>query len=416
MAKKRSTVSSRKAGHNRCDRRATPYQADVEAAMSIRTFLGDVLAVMANEFRLFRRNRSAIIISLVILPIFFTVSLGGASGGAGERFTPTAHIAIAYVDNDLTIASGRLLETLSSSGDFNNLVQGYSEESAIGTLGKGKIYAAIIIPKGFEDSLAKNEQVTLVVYVDDSINELGSQVVSNLQTSLQKFSPRAQVGPLLSKAASQVEIIQKGAKFSSFNIGLTIILALVIIFATFYEIAGGMSRESEEGTYARLLMSPISLGAVVLGKTTYDLALNIARTLMVFALAFYAYGARPSTDLATILAISLLIALLTMGFGFLISAIGIGVRAVIIIEFFLVLFLFAFSGFIIDRELLRGISSTISYALPWAYGIDILKRTILIGQPLLALTTQLGFIVASIVVFYGIAYVLLKLSRERLVT
>ena len=416
MAKKKSTVSSRKAGHNRCDRRATPYQADVEAAMSIRTFLGDVLAVMANEFRLFRRNRSAIIISLVILPIFFTVSLGGASGGAGERFTPTAHIAIAYVDNDLTIASGRLLETLSSSGDFNNLVQGYSEESAIGTLGKGKIYAAIIIPKGFEDSLAKNKQVTLVVYVDDSINELGSQVVSNLQTSLQKFSPRAQVGPLLSKAASQVEIIQKGAKFSSFNIGLTIILALVIIFATFYEIAGGMSRESEEGTYARLLMSPISLGAVVLGKTTYDLALNIARTLMVFALAFYAYGARPSTDLATILAISLLIALLTMGFGFLISAIGIGVRAVIIIEFFLVLFLFAFSGFIIDRELLRGISSTISYALPWAYGIDILKRTILIGQPLLALTTQLGFIVASIVVFYGIAYVLLKLSRERLVT
>jgi ABC-2 type transport system permease protein len=389
---------------------------DGDAAVSIRTFLGDVLAVMANEFRLLRRNRSAIMISLVILPIFFTVSLGGASGGAGERFTPTAHIAIAYVDNDLTIASGRLLETLSSSGDFNNLVQGYSEESAIAALGKGKIYAAIIVPKGFEDSFAKNEQVTLVVYVDDSINDLGSQVVSNLQTSLQKFSPRAQVGPLLSKGASQVEIIQKGAKFSSFNIGLTIILALVIIFATFYEIAGGMSRESEEGTYARLLMSPISLGAVVLGKTTYDLALNIVRTFMVFALAFYAYGARPSTDLATILAISLLIALLTMGFGFLISAIGIGVRAVIIIEFFLVLFLFAFSGFIIDRELLRGISSTISYALPWAYGIDILKRTILIGQPLLTLTAQLGFIVASIVVFYGIAYVLLKLSRERLVT
>jgi ABC-2 type transport system permease protein len=383
--------------------------------MSTKTFLDDVLAVMTNEFRLLRRNRSAIIISLVILPIFFTISLGGASGGAGEHFTPTAHLAIAYVDNDLTIASSRLLQTLSSSENFNNLVQGYSEESAIGTLGKGKIYAAIIVPKGFEHGLAKNEQVTLVVYVDDSINELGSQVVSSLQTSLQNFSPRAEVGPLLSKGASQVEIIQKGAKFSSFNVGLTIILALVIIFATFYEIAGGMSRESEEGTYARLLMSPISLGAVMLGKTTYDLALNLIRTFIVFGIGFYAYGARPSTDFGTILAVSLLIALLTMGFGFLISAIGIGVRAVIIIEFFLVLFLFAFSGFIIDRELLRGISSTISYLLPWAYGIEVLKRTILIGQPLLALTTPLGFIVVSIVMFYGIAYVLLRLSRERLV-
>jgi ABC-2 type transport system permease protein len=387
----------------------------VEVAMSIRTTLRDSLAVMTNEFRLLRRNRTAIIISLVILPIFFTASLGGASGSAGARFTPTAHLTIAYVDNDLTIASGRLFETLSSSGDFNNLVQGYSEESAIGTLGTGKIYAAIIVPKGFEDNLAKNNQVILVVYVDDSINGLGNQVVSSLQTSLQRFSPRAEAG-LLSRGASQVEIIQKGAKFSSFNIGLTIVLALVIVFATFYEVAGGMSRESEEGTYARLLMSPISLGAVILGKTAYDLALNLIRTFMVFGLAFYAYGARPSTDFGTILTVSLLIALLTMGFGFLISAIGIGVRAVIIIEFFLVLFLFAFSGFIIDRELLRGISSTISYVLPWAYGIEILKRTILIGRPLLTLTTPLGFIIASIVAFYGIAYVLLKLSRERLVT
>lgn len=384
--------------------------------MSTRTFLGDVLAVMTNELRLLRRNRTAIIISLVILPIFFTGSLGGASGGAGQRFTPAAHLAIAYVDNDLTIASRRLLETLSSSGDFNNLVQGYSEESAIETLGTKKIYAAIIVPKGFEDNLAKNQQVSLVVYEDDSINGLGSQVVSSLQTSLRNFSPRAETRPLLSKGSSQVEIIQKGTKFSGFNIGLTIILALVIVFATFYEVAGGMSRESEEGTYARLLMSPISLGAVILGKTTYDLALNAIRTFMVFGLAFYAYGARPSTDFGTILAVSLLIALLTMGFGFVISAIGIGVRAVIIIEFFLVLFLFAFSGFIIDRELLRGISSTISYVLPWAYGIEILKRTILIGQPLLTQTTQLGFIVASIVVFYGTAYILLKLSRERLVT
>jgi ABC-type multidrug transport system permease subunit len=383
--------------------------------MSMRTFLNDVLAVMANEFRLLRRNRTAIMISLVILPIFFTASLGGASGGAGERFSPAAHLAIAYVDNDLTIASGRLFETLSSSGDFNNLVQGYSEENVIDTLGTGKIYAAIIVPKGFEDDLAKNQQASLVVYVDDSINGLGDQVVSSLQNSLQNFSPNAAAKPLLSRGASQVEIIQKGTRFSSFNIGLTIILGLVIVFATFYEIAGGMSRESEEGTYARLLVSPISLGAVMFGKTLYDLALNLIRTLMVFGLAFYAYGARPSTDFATILTISLLIALLTMGFGFLISSIGIGVRAVIIIEFFLVLFLFAFSGFIIDRELLRGISSTISYILPWAYGIEILKRTILIGQPLLDLTVQLEFIIASITLFYGVAYVLLKLSRERLV-
>ena len=382
--------------------------------MSIRSYLNDVLAVMTNEFRLLRRNRTAIMISLVILPVFFTMSLGGASGGAGEHFSPIAHLTVAYVDNDLTTASGRLLDTLSSSGDFNNLVQGHSEENAIAALGTGKIYAVVIVPKGFESRIAGNQQASLVVYADDSVNGLGEQVASSIQSSLQNFSPNAKVRPL-GEGASQIDIIQKGAKFSSFNIGLTIVLGLVIIFATFYEIAGGMSRESEEGTYARLLLSPISLGVLIFGKTLYDLALNVARTLVVFGLAYFAYGARPSTDFGTILAISLLIALLTMGFGFAISSLGIGMRAVIIIEFFLVLFLFAFSGFIIDRELLRGISSTISYMLPWAYGIEILKRTVLVGQSLFTLASELEFIIASIAVFYGIGYVFLKASRQRLV-
>jgi len=383
--------------------------------MSSRIFLNDTLAVAMNEFRVLRRNRTAIIISLVILPIFFTASLGGGAGGAGARFSPAAHLAMAYVDNDHTIASSRLLDTLSSSGDFYNLVEGYSEESAIATLGTGKIYAAIIVPRGFEENLVNNGSAKLVVYVDDSVMDLGSQVVSSLQSDLRSFSPNAEVKPILGPDTSQIEIIQKGAKFSSFGIGLTIILGLVIIFATFYEIAGGMSREREEGTYARLLTSPISLGAIMLGKTVYDLALNLVRTLLVLGIAIYAYGARPSTDLGTILVLSLLMALVTMGFGFLISAIGLGVRTVIIIEFFLVLFLFAFSGFIIDRELLRGISSTISYMLPWAYDIELLRRTILVGQPLLTLTSQLEIVIVSILFFYGLSYILLRLLRERLI-
>jgi len=383
-------------------------------AMSIREFPSDVLAVMTNEFRVLSRNRTAIIISLVIIPLFFTASLGGASGGAGTRFSATAHIPMAFVDNDLTAASGHLYETLARSGDFDNLAQGYTEHNAIGTIGTGKIYAAIIVPTGFQDALANSYATRIVVYVDDSVNGLDQEVISGLRKSLQDFS-NVELRAVPRSRPAEVEIVRKGVVFSGFAVGLTIILGLVTIFATFYEIAGGMSKECEDGTYARLLLSPISLGAIMVGKTLYDLVLNTVRTLVVVGLAVYAYGARPNTDFGTILALSLLIALLTIGFAFLISSLGAGVRAVIIIEFFLVLFLFAFSGFIIDRELLRGISSTISYSLPWAYGIEMLRRTLLIGQPLLSLIKQLLFVAGSIAAFYGLSYLLLRLSRERLV-
>lgn len=357
--------------------------------MSIWKFLNDVLAVTANEFRLLRRNRTAIIISLVIIPLFFTGSLAGASGSAVARFSPAANVPMAFVDNDLTTSSGRLYATLATSGDFENLLQGYREDNAIAVLGTGKIYAAIVVPRGFQERLANNQTSSITVYVDDSVNGLDSQIVSSLHKDLQGFSPNVETQATRTGGSSEIEIIQKGTTFSSFAIGLTIVLALVIVFATFYEIAGGMSRECEQGTYARLLLSPTSLGSIMIGKTLYDLVLNAIRTLVVVGLATYAYGARLNTDIGTILALSLLIALLTMGFGFLISALGAGVRAVIIIEFFFVMFLFAFSGFIIDRELLRGISKTISYSLPWAYGIEILRSTLLVGQPLSTLTSQL---------------------------
>jgi len=362
-----------------------------------------------------RRNRTAIIISLLIVPVFFTVSLGGATGGAGETFSPTTHIPIAFVDNDLTAASSRLYNAISSSGNFDNLVQGYREDNAVALLGTGRVFAVITVPEGFEKNLANGNAASLVVYVDDSVNGLEEELSSSLHRILRNFEPDLATESVASRVSSGIEIVRKGATISGFVFGLTIILALVTIFATFYEIAGGMSRESEDGTYARLLLSPTSLAAVMMGKSMYDLLLNVIRTFVVLGIAVYAYGGRPNTDFGTILALSLLISLLTMSFGFLISALGAGVRAVIIIEFFLVLFLFSFSGFIIDRELLRGISQTISYALPWAYGMELLRGTMLVGQPLSALGTQLTFVLASIALFYGLSYVLLRLSRERLV-
>jgi len=128
----------------------------------------------------------------------------------------------------------------------------------------------------------------------------------------------------------------------------------------------------------------------------------------------YLYGANPNTDLGTLVVVSLMIALVTMGFGFLLSSLRVGARAVVIVEFFLVLFLFAFSGLIIDRELLRGVSKDVSYSLPWTYGFDILRRTVLIGRPLLSLTTDLQFILAFTLAFYVTSYAIFAFSRERI--
>jgi len=387
--------------------------------LSIKIFLSDSIAVAENEFRQFRRNRSAILISLVVLPFFFTAALGAGQGGAGSTYSPTARIPIAWVDNDNSLASVRLWQTLATSPDFRNLVEGYTEQGALAQLGTKRIYAVIVVPKGFQNDLESGNQARILLYTDDSEPGMSDQIESTLTSYTQNFDPNVEVQPYLSQLQRQsvagVGIVTKGATFAGFNIGLTTVLAIVQIFAGFYEIAGGMSREREEGTYARLLVSPVPIGSIMLGKTLFDILLSVIRTFTVLGLSVYGYGARPNTDILTLLALSLIIALVTMGIGFVVAALKMGQRAVVIIEFFLILFLFAFSGLIIDSNLLVGVSQVISYLLPFTYAFDALKRTVLLGRPLLSLTYDLEYMIGSIIASYVIAFVLLHFSRERLI-
>jgi len=287
-------------------------------------------------------------------------------------------------------------------------------------LGTKRIYAIIVVPKGFQNDLEAGNQARVTLYTDDSEPGVSDQIDSTLTSYVQNFDPNVQVQPHLSQLQRQsvagVGIVTKGATFAGFNIGLTTVLAMVQIFAGFYEIAGGMSREREDGTFARLLVSPIPLGSVMLGKTLFDIVLTVIRTFTILGISVYGYGARPNTDVLTLLSLSLIVSLVTMGLGFVVAGLKVGQRAVVIIEFFLILFLFAFSGLIIDSNLLVGVSQVISNVLPFSYAFDALKRTILLGRPLPSLTFDLEYLFGSMLVLYSFAFILLHFSRERLVT
>ncbi len=371
-----------------------------------------------NEFRRFRRNRSAILISLVILPLFFTVSLGAGTGGAGTTFYPTAHIPIAFVDNDDTMASLRLWKNLISSPDFHNLIQTSNQEAAIASLGSKRYYAVIVVPKGFQNNLNNGAQASILLYTDDGEAGVSAQVSNTLTNYVQNFDPNLEsqpiLTPILKRSVGGVQVIDKTTFYASFDAQLAVVLAVVQIFAVFYEIAGGIARDREQGNFALLVVSPIHTGSLLLGKTIFDLVLSTVRTFIVLGFAIYAFGARPSTDLGTILTLSLLLAILTMGLGFLVSSMKVGARAVVILEFFLVLSLFAFSGLVIDKELLIGISQVVANFIPFTYGFDAMRRTILVGTPLFSLTTDLQVIIGSILGFYAISFISFRVFRERL--
>src|SRR5208283_4765852 len=285
--------------------------------MSVSRTIDDAIAIAANEFRQFRRNRSAVLISLIILPLFFTVALGAGRGSAGKQYYPIANIPIAFVDQDNTLASFRFYQTLTNSEDFHRFIQTNNAQTAIAELGSEKIFAVIVVPKGFQNNLENGFQASIILYTDDSEPSLTSQIQGSLTEYAQNFNPnlgfQQVLTPPLRESIGPIKVVDKSIIFPTFDNGLTIILGIVQIFSCFYEIAGGIARDREDGTFARMVVSPI--------KT---------------------------------------VALLTMGLGFIVSSLKVSARTVVIMEFFIVLSLFAFSGLVVDKDLLPGIAQVIA--------------------------------------------------------
>src|SRR5208282_1850989 len=388
--------------------------------MSVSRIIDDSFAIAANEFRQFRRNRSAVLISLIILPLFFTVALGAGRGSAGKQYYPTANIPIAFVDQDNTPASFLFYQTLHNSEDFHKFIQMNNAQAAIAELGSEKIFAVIVVPKSFQNNLDNGFQASVLLYTDDSEPSLTSQIQASLTEYAQTFDSNLGFQPVLTpplrESIGPILVVDKSIIFPTFDNGLVIILGIVQIFACFYEIAGGVARDREDGTFARMVVSPIKTVALLLGKTTFDLILATARTFIVVGIAIFAYHASPNADLGTILALSLLLALLTMGLGFIVSALKVSTRTVVIMEFFIVLSLFAFSGLVVDRDLLPGIAQMIATYLPFSYGFDALRQTILVGRPLLSLTTDIQIIVGTTACFYILSLIMFAKFKERLAT
>jgi ABC-2 type transport system permease protein len=293
-------------------------------------------------------------------------------------------------------------------------------QAAIAELGSEKIFAVIVVPFGFQNNLENGNQASIILYTDDSEPSLTSQIQASLTEYAQTFNPNLGFQPVLTpplrESIGPILVVDKSTIFPTFDNGLVIILGIVQIFSCFYEIAGGIARDREDGTFARMIVSPIKTVALLAGKTMFDLVLATARTFIVVGIAIFAYHASPNADLGTILTLSLLLALMTMGLGFVVSSLKVSTRTVVIMEFFIVLSLFAFSGLVIDKDLLPGIAQVIATNLPFTYGFDALRQTILVGRPLLSLTTDIQVIVGTTVCFYILSLLMFAKFKERLAT
>jgi len=142
-----------------------------------------------------------------------------------------------------------------------------------------------------------------------------------------------------------------------------------------------VAREWERGTWEALMVTPVRIGEVLLGKVVPYFVLGMGGMALSTVMAVFLFGVPLRGSLAVLLAISALYMLTALGMGLLISSVArsqfVAGQISIIVAF---LPAFILSGFIFDINSMPVVLQWLTHLIPARYFVSALQTLFLAGD------------------------------------
>ena len=226
-------------------------------------------------------------------------------------------------------------------------------------------------------------------------------------TEFVDIDPRVIISPFRGEAQSIATI---GTDITAFFAPAVIVLLLQHLTVTFGALS--MVRERQLGSMELFNVSPLSAFETLLGKYLSYLLLGGVLAAILFALVIFGMGVPILGSPFSIGLVIIILLFASLGIGFVISSLSnTDIQAVQYSMIVLLTSVF-FSGFILGLETLWEPVRIISWALPATYGIQLLRDTMLRGDPL-GFTLLIQLTVIGLGLFL-VAWWLLRRSMVRI--
>ena len=355
---------------------------------------GSVLRVMRmvrKELRqLFRDPRTKRVIFLS--PVLQLALFGYAVN------TDVRRVATWLVDHDRTAESRLLLDAFTASDYFR--VAGASDDPAglARALDRGDAKVGIEIPAGFARDVRAGRSPALQLLVDGTN--------SNTATVAQGYAARIVQELALRRTPAGAQ--SGGVELRSrawYNPGLfsrvynvPAVIGVIVLLMCLLLTALGVVREREMGTLDQLLVSPLTPGELMLGKTLPVAGVAMVQLLLVTAVALLWFriplrGAPPVLLLAALLFI-----LAGLAIGLLISTVSETQQQAFLSMFLFLLPAIILSGFLYPVETMPRFFQLLTLANPLRHFIHVIRAVFLKGAGLRELWIQfvvLGFMAVT---------------------
>jgi ABC-2 type transport system permease protein len=276
-----------------------------------------LLQVVIKEFLQLREDRKMIPV-LVVGPVMQLLALGFAAN------VDVNQIPLLLVDQDRTHASRQLLERFTGSGYFDLVGAVDATQEIEPWLVDGRAQIALVIGSGYGEALAGGGTAHVQAIADGTdSNSAGiglgyaARIVSTAGAELlaTRLTPAA-------ARAGQISLAPRvfyNPDLKSRWFYVPAVLAMVLMLVTMMLPAMAVVREKEIGTLEQISVTPLRPWQLVVGKLVPFVIIGLFDLLLITALANFVLGVPLRGSLLTLVLLTLLFLLNTLGFGLLVS-------------------------------------------------------------------------------------------------
>jgi ABC-2 type transport system permease protein len=320
------------------------------------------------------RDPSSISIAFV-LPVILLLLFGyGVSLDA-------KHVPVALVIENPTTETSSFSVSLLNSPYFAPMVM-RDRPTAVKALIAGDAAAIVVLRSDFERQLLSSAGAPIQVIVNGADANTARIISGYMQGAWQKWLEQYALdkGQILTPPVVMEQRVWFNAEVRSRNFLVPGLIAIIMTLIGTLLTAMVVAREWERGTMEAVMVTPVRIGEILLGKLIPYFLLGMGSMVLSTAMAVWLFGVPLRGSFGVLLAVSTLFMLASLGMGLLISTIArsqfVAGQVAIIVAF---LPAFILSGFIFDITSMPTAVQFITHIIPARYFVSSLQTLFLAG-------------------------------------
>jgi ABC-2 type transport system permease protein len=338
-----------------------------------------------------------------ILPILFIAPMVQLTILGYAATTDVRRVELAVCDLDRTAASRALIDAFTTSTYFRQVASVDSQHALQGWLDSSRARIALTIPAGFAVDRTAGRPAQVQLVADGSDAMVGTLGLSYAQNALQHLAEEE--GFRLPLGLRPTVLYNPDLVSRYFMVPG--VLAMILMIMTMMLSSMALVRESEIGTMEQLLVTPLSPGAIIVGKLVPYALVGAIEMATALPVVLFWFKVPLQGSLLTLLILTVPFVLCTLGIGLLVSTLArTQQQAMMITTFVFMLPQIYLSGFVFPIQNMPEGFQIATYAVPLRYYVQVLRGVFLKGVGLDVLWPQ-GL------AMLGLGVIILTLARLR---